>query len=449
MLIFKRPFGAENVRVVWALLIGALLTQQGLAQDVGLGVNVGYGQTDNIGRNAASERDSAFQTLGFDFDLTRDSRRLNGALGGGVDLLRYSEKGIIDDDREVLGSLDGRLAIGIVPERFNWDFAGNFGQMRTNPLAGISPTNREHVTIFSTGPRVDLPLGGRSTLRLSGEVAERTYEVSDSLDSRTTSVQLSLFRAISPVSNLGISFDHSENDFVSLPDDQDYEFDNVYLTYSKDFASGGIQAAVGSGEVTIGTESSSSAVMSFGWDRALGARSHLSISAGRDFADAGELFRNGGVPGLGGAGSLGGIGGINDARWYDVVLTPNPLERTTLGAAFTVTGERTDMSVSFGVAEERYEVNADLDNDGAYINFSLSREFNPRWSGGVQLRGWRQNFGRLSQDDDNFYIQARVTRELGSRASIEFAYEYNTRDSETNPFDQNVYTINFSYQIVQ
>ncbi|HEY8549716.1 MAG TPA: hypothetical protein VIL35_07170, partial [Vicinamibacterales bacterium] len=134
-------------------------------------IELGVGESDNLNRDAAALR-SDMTILGLGFGARRNTRLVRGALAGDVELREYGAEGLADDD-EVLGSIDGVLELHVVPDRFRWDAESNFGQVRTDPSAPVGPENRERTTVFSTGPRLSWPVGGRNTLEVGADVAER------------------------------------------------------------------------------------------------------------------------------------------------------------------------------------------------------------------------------------------------------------------------------------
>src|SRR5690606_12511661 len=139
------------------------------------------------------------------------------------------------------------------PDRFRWDAESNFGQVRTDPSAPVGPENRERTTVFSTGPRLSWPFGGRNTLEVGADVAERRFETTETLDSRLTTARLGVARAIGPVTRVALTFERSENEFEIQ--EERYEFQILSLEYRKQLASGEAVASAGRGAVEIQGES--------------------------------------------------------------------------------------------------------------------------------------------------------------------------------------------------
>jgi hypothetical protein len=423
------------------------------SQTQSLGFNVGYGVTDNLGLDAGQGVRSAFDVLGLDFGLGHQSPRLTGGLNGDVALYHYAKQGVLSHDQQVVGSLDGQLGLEVVPQRFGWDFGESYGQARTNPLAPIGPRNRERVTVISTGPRATIPLGGRTSLQLGGRLAERRFQTTSLLDARVTSAQLGIVRTISRVSQSGLQFSKSRTELESTG--QIYDVENVFINYTRGFVAGGVEGRLGTGKVTLANQSSSIATMNFAWNRQLGTRTRFNLAVGRQYTDAGELFRLGGIPGIGGTpvGRLATLGGfrdvtdITDSRSQDVILTSNPVERSSLGLGFDIGGRRTDISVGFGASKDNFVGGSTLDNDARHMKVGVSRTFNTRWSGDVQLSRWRRHFLNDPQPQVDTRDRLTFNRSVGRRGALLFALQHNARDSGTSPYRENLYSVAFRYEL--
>src|SRR5690606_3989044 len=248
-------------------------------------------------------------------------------------------------------------------------------------------------------------------LRASARIFERNFEDRTDLQGRTTNIQLGLFRLLSPVSQIGIQFSNSKNEFDGIS--ETYEIDNISFNYQKLLASGSVRATVGSGRVIRARGETSTGVLNLGWTRQVAPRSQLTLWAGQELTDTSELFRLGGgsagssFDNLGTSGlygSLGNIGtsnSITDVRWRDVVLTPSPLERASIGLGFNYSGSRTSWSLSAGLSDDSVLDDPDLGNKAANLGFSAERAFGPRWNGRLQLSAWRQDFDLNDEEFDD------------------------------------------------
>ncbi len=440
---------------IFPAVIAVMFAASAVAQDEtgfssSVSADLGFGRTDNITRAEVDPIESDFQILGFTFDMRSERRRFFGALEGDVEVRNYSEGEVLGDDAdEILGSLDGTATFAIVPDRVDWDFGMNSGQARSNPLDAIGPANREQVTILSTGPTVSFPLGGRSQFTFGSTYTDRDYETSGNLDSSSTDFVLAYQRAMSTVTDLGLEFSQSKIDYdLDVPG---YDFQSLYVTYQKQFATGGIEVRVGSGRVETGGTEESTPVFRFVWDRQVGSRSGLNFWASRELTDPGVVFQGGGRPGLGigGAGSSGLVN-INNKRLQDVALGNDPLKRSSYGLAFDIDGARSDFFVSVGMSEDEIEGTDNLlANDGSFVQMSLGRDFNTRWRGDLGV-WWRdQQFQNANRDSEDTSQTLSLTRRLGPRAGFSLAYQRNRRESDTDPSEEVVYVATLEFQLLR
>jgi hypothetical protein len=425
-----------------------------------VGLNAEIGRSDNIGRSATDEVESDIASLGLDFRTVTERTRFRGAAAGDIRFRTYSADIVADDDDELVGSIDGIAAVDLVRDRFSWLFVGNYGQTRQNALQADSPQNRQGATVLSTGPQVALPLGTLNILRLSAQKSWRTFEDTSEFDSQATVARIGLARALSPVSQLGIDLSRTE---VEVDDsDGEYEIDSYFLTYNKRLASGGVQLWAGEGRVSIADQSTSSEIFNANWSREFGAYSRFSIIASKQFTDAGELFRlgiNAGTSGVGGFGAVGGPGAalpdvvdITNARLRDVLLDPNPFERSDLVFRYDLTQPTATTSISLGASTDRFEQDDALDNDGTYLQFSHRRNLGRLWNFLLSMQLARREFLVAPREDDDFRGRITVGREFGSRSRVDFSYEKNKRNERRNDvgsFDENVFSIAYYFQLVR
>lgn len=420
-----------------------------------VGIEAGYGQSDNLTREQDGGAGSGFGSVGLDFDLASERRRFSGELGGTLRLRSYRAEGVVTDeeDDELVGSLDGSSVVDLVTDRFAWSFSGSSGQARTNPRGVSNPRNRERVRVFSTGPRLQLPVGDRTSIEVTGSVSERGYEESETFDSRLSRVNFGVYRSLTSVSQVGLELARTDVDYdVGF---REYEFESANLSYEREFATGSVAMRLGSGKVrSAGQDSGSRPFVSMSWSRDVGARSALSLWARRELTDPGSVFSSGGSGGnqdslsdlLGGQ---DGGGRLNDARLRDVVLGADAVERSSAGVTLSLDGRRTGMSFSAGASEDDFEGDEAFNNEGWFAEVQLSREFNPVWQGTVRLRAIEQEFVLVSDSNEDFLGEATLTRDIGRRTRIELRLERNSRSSGPGTSDEDVYLVSFHHALIQ
>ena len=138
---FRNASARASVCVALCIVASLALAQEEPSTPEGY-IEIGLGQTDNLGRNA-DELQSDIGRLAVGFAGRTDRRRLRGAVAGDIEYRKYGAEELLDDDDEVLGSVDGVLELHAVPDRVQWDFRVGYGQVRIDALGAMGPSNRQ------------------------------------------------------------------------------------------------------------------------------------------------------------------------------------------------------------------------------------------------------------------------------------------------------------------
>jgi hypothetical protein len=425
--------------------------QQAAQEEVqhALEVRVVTGQSDNVNRDAADPLRASYDAAGLAFDISSDRQRFAGLLGGDVEQRRYSTPVVSadGDEDETVGSVDGSAQFRIVPERFDWNLALSSGQIRSDPLAAATPDNRERITIFTMGPAIQVPVAERTMLGFAASVADRRFEDTPGFDNDAVDATIEVLRTINTRSTASLEFNSSEVDYDGVVD---YDFKSVFLTYRTEFASGGMNARLGSGKVSSsGFDSGSTPLYAVRWERAVATRSRMAVWAARELTDPGEQFAGGTVPAL--VETMRDFSSepvaIDDIRLQEVVLADSPLDRESVGVSFAVTRPRSQFQVAVGSAEEEFITSPESSNDTRFGEITYGRDIGRRWRGDLWLRDLRQQFNAGESDEQ--IVGASARRLFSERAALVAGFSRTSRDSEPEPSDENLYFVGFSYQLIR
>lgn len=367
----------------------------------------GVGYSDNIGRVPVNETDETIGTVGLELDWTERTRRIRGdAL---VDLSYYE---YLDDtfQSEVLGTANGTLALGIVPETLQWVFQDSFGQAQSDPFSAASPANREDLNYFSTGPDLTLRLGSTGFGRVFGRWATTTYEQSP-LDSERTSAGVALGRRASPRSELSLNAVTESVDFDQAFN-TDFDRDSVFLGWDLDASRTDIDMQLGYTWLEReGADESGNALVNVIVTRDLTASSVLALTVGTQLGDAGDSLRNelqGNIVGGGGT---------------QITATADVFENRLASLEWRYGRGRSGFSLGASWSEEDYETQTDLNR----TNYAYVATFSRQLASSVDF----QLLGSLeSEDFENVNLEAdelrfaavlnwRAWRTLGLRLSAE------------------------------
>ncbi|MGD8808808.1 MAG: hypothetical protein PVG24_04335 [Gammaproteobacteria bacterium] len=432
-------------RALYAAVLTACLAAPALhAQPVSAGDNVeevtnvgiafGAGRSDNVLRQGSGGSSATYTALGADLDIVRTRRRLNMTVASDLEYRTYSTSGL---DSERVGIIDASLEALAVPERFSWFLGGRGGQGRTDPFGIESPQNRENIDIFETGPRFTLPIGQRTNVEISATAGRRYFEVTDTLDSKTTDVEAGLYRALSSTARFGIVVSSRSTDYQF--DEYDNDVERAYVSYSRTLATGSASFAVGSNRADFETRTETEPYLSAQWRREVGTRSMFNATIVRQLIDAGDNIDYDRLVVYG-----GDAGGIDES----LLLSQDVFESTELRTSFTIRGTRTIVTFGAAASEARYTSDVALDNDVLRLTASAERAVSSRMSVGVDLDHSKRDFIGRPQIDKDTFSELWVRRNFAGPFSGRLGFRHNSRSgTQTFNFDENVWTLGFQYDI--
>jgi hypothetical protein len=189
-----------------------------------------------------------------------------------------------------------RLKLGDI---LAWDFIDNFGQARIDPLAPITPANRENINYFVTGPKLALPLSAQTQLNATAQYGTVDYQHTPLDNTRLTGV-LGLQHNISPLSNISINVKDERIDFKNDQLNPDYTREEAFARFETKGSRTELGVDLGYGSLDQQGTHDSSPVGHVELTRRLSANSTIGIELGHDYSDGADWFRA--VQALGGAG---------------------------------------------------------------------------------------------------------------------------------------------------
>jgi len=391
----------------------------------------GVGYSDNIGRLPNNEVDETIGTVGLELDWNERTRRIRGDATVDVSYFEYLDNTY---DSELLGTANGNLGVAIVPEILQWAFQDSFGQAQADPFAPATPTTREDLNYFSTGPDLTVRLGSNGFGRLFGRWATTTYERSP-LDSERTTGGVALGRRASPRSELSLNAVTESVDFDEAIN-TDFDRDSVYVGWNLDASRTAIDAQLGYTWLERdGADKTGSALVNIVVTRDLTASSVLALTVGTQLGDAGDSLRTelqGGVIGGGGT---------------QITATADPFENRLASLEWRYTRGRTGFTLGASWNEEEYETQTQLNRVRYVYNVSVSRRLASAVD--VQLFGTLESeeFDNVNLESDELRMGAvmnwRAWRTLGLRLTAE-RYDRDTSNG-TGEYQENRAFLTLAY----
>jgi hypothetical protein len=376
-------------------------------------VTAGGSWSDNIGRVATDEEDGTVGRAGLLLGYNERSRRLETKVDTNVSYEHY-----FDDtfDDEVVGGVNGTLTASIVPERFKWFVQENFGQITTDPFAADTPENRENINYFTTGPDFAFGLGNAFTAALSGRYSSTTYETSE-LDSERYGATLALIRRLSGTTSLSLNATGESIEFEDTTLNNDYDRYQAFLRYNVQGSRTALLLDVGYTKLEFDSQESDGLLAKVSISRRVSASSIVTVGAGTQFSDAGDLFRD--TQGQRGV-QLGG---------ESVLATGDPFQSRFASLGWAFERNRTALGLSAQYSEEEFEnlTSADrtLTTWGGYFNRELSRAAELRLYGTLQ----EEKFDQLDFQDDETQLGAALAWDVGRTLELRLQYDRYDRDS--------------------
>lgn len=387
------------------------------------GMDAGLIHSDNANRVSSNERSGEIGQLGVQFGYQERTRRIDTSVSGNLAYQHYFD-GTFDND--VVGRADGLLAVQILPERLRWLFEDNFGQVTSDPFEAPTPTNRENINYFTTGPELLMHLGGANSLLLSGHYSDASYEVTN-LDSQRYGGAVALQRALSGASDLSLNLTGESVSFDDTTMNTDYDRYQAFLRYELRGARTKVALDGGATRIDRANESSNGLLARLTFTRMLSNASSLWFHAGSQLSDSGDLFRSdqdrqGGTP-----------------NSPSVIGSSDVFKSRFVGAGWSFTRNRTSLGVSGEFSTERYERSSNLDRNLTTVGARVERQISRLTQLRVYANWEREKFSNIVFTDDELQAGISIERKLSRLFGLRLQYDYFDRDSSngTSKYQEN------------
>jgi hypothetical protein len=396
-----------------SLAFATLLGSRSFAAGFDYGAELGVGHSDNIRRVPDHEEDETIGSAAVDFSYREKTSKLFADVAGDATFLDYFNNTFAS---EVVGELAGTVDIAFVPERFVWIFEDNFGQVRTDPFAPVTPANRENINYFTTGPDFTMHFGAETGLRLSGRYSNINYETTPA-DSTRYLGSATFFRQLSSASEVSLNASRERIDFDAAAS-PDYDRDELYARYDIKGARTTLGVDLGYARVDRTASDDSSWLGRVNATRRMSPSSTVTLTFGHEFSDSGQAFRQEQ------AGAGGGLASETGRQ------TPNPFtsEYVTLGWDFA--RQRTTFGVHATYRDESYVATAALDDTRTILDAFVSRDLSPELRVLLGFTYGKNDFKQVGADFDESEVRANLSWRLGRKLWLAVDLEHFKRSSD-------------------
>jgi hypothetical protein len=401
------------------------------ATEPGYQITVGVAETDNVQLlpSGGSTDTTPFQELEFTW---HDKRPLFDA-DIDADLEHVSYIPHYYDD-EVIGNFLGQGRVNLLPQLLTWSMSDNFGQGRLNPLAPITPANRENINYFTTGPKLSLPLGPELKLEVTGQYGRVDYQDSP-LDSNRLTGRVAFVHDFSLLSSISLDVVDERVDFEQDLLDADYSSQEVFVRYDTGGSRTKLGVDLGYSRIQETGVNTGSYLARISLSRELSAASIIGLSAGHNYSDGASSFLQ--VQTIGGA----------TLNTQSVVQSEAPFSSDYATLAWNFQYSRTSWGINASYYQDRYTTDAELNNDLGTIQARISRQISPVIELALTENVTRQSFASEGVNATETNTGLQLTWHAGRNLSVMFAYFLvkSTADISTDSYTENGLWLSVGY----
>lgn len=353
--------------VVSALVIAGFASSAAMAAtQKDFSVMLGVGHSDNVGKQSVNERSETIKAAGLDFAVMQDTRRFSLTSTADLEYLDYQTNAYDG----VVGNLSGVAKVRLVPDRFEWLFQDNFGQVLSDPFTPDTPDNRRNINYFTTGPDFLLGLGNANKATLSGRYSSVNYENKATnnnayIDNDRYSAAVGLLHELSAVSQLSLELESEKINFANDAPVADYDQKQAFLSYQLKGSRTTIETDAGYAEVSGATVDDSSYLARFSIERKSTPYSTISLRLGHEFSDVGASFR------------LQQTLQPTGLQAQSTTQNSNPFITEYINVGWQLNRQRTSVGLDLSYFDDSYEKQPSSDQTRVVGSVSVSRLITP------------------------------------------------------------------------
>ncbi len=414
-----------------ASLCVAALAGAAMAAEITANVSAGVGVSDNIARTDSDQINETFNLVGAQFQLTELTQSIDAQIQANIDYLQYQDNTFSD---QVVGGVDASIDWTVVDQRINWIVEETFGQQLLNPLAPLSPRNRENINFFSTGPDFLIPVGARNSLGANLRYTNINYERRQ-FDNDRSSATVFVRRAIRENANLSLNAFAEKTKFdagVIAPDFDRYE---GYVRFDVLSARNTFGVDAGYTGLDINGQRRNGMLLRVDWTRTISPFTSFTLGGGSRYSDQGNIF------------NISQSRANNLADVNDIGTLGVPFLNNFFNANYVINRERTTAAINFSWNQEDYKEGGNLDRDIWRVDGNLSRDITANIFTRLSFRFDIRDYKYLIRRDDSLRGQVTLGYRFNAAFSLSLSYQYAQRKSDASRADykENRGVIRFSY----
>jgi hypothetical protein len=404
------------VPVIIPVAVTLLAAAGARAAQPGYEISVGVIESDNIQRlNTGGTHDTIIEQE-FQLQWAEQRPRLDASVNADLSHLTYVPRTFAD---EVVGNLIGQGRFALIQQALFWNISDNFGQGSTNPLAAVTPTTRENINYFNTGPEALLPLGGSANLlALKANYGRVNYQKSP-LDSQRYSGGVGFVHRLSPSAEVSFNVSDERVNYSNNTVTPDYSSQEAFAHFDAKGARTVLALDVGYGRLVEPNSTPGNVIARLELTRKMSASSNLSFAFGHEYSDAAAAFQ-----------VSQALGGANLNTQSSVVQTGAPFTTLYETLGWNFLRNRTGLGISASHFKDTYQLGGNLNDTRLQADANISRQLTPTLQAALIEQYLRQTFENVAGNSTESTTDARVTWKLGRHVSLFLDYQHSLRHSQ-------------------
>ncbi len=428
----------RRVAVIAPLLL--LVTTAAMAQERFVRTGASVETSDNIFREPTDERSETIRSAMLQFDVGRESQRLQMEAQGDLLYVDYRDDSFSSEAR---GNAYAELIADLVRDRLQWTIQDNFGQLRRDNLEPDTPNNREDLNVIRTGPRFIQPLGSRMDFQLSAYYEKDNYELAAE-DSTVQGTTVQFNRRVSERQNWGLTGARRSIEFDEDVFD-DYDIGETFLTWQLEGARTLLGLDVGRSVIETQELSQDQASLDedgdlarLSFEREIGTRGTLGFQLRSEFATTSDAFRfeqTALEPGF-----------VPQAR----TGIADPFRFRAAALSYAIDGPTLRLDIELVAETERFTTTTASNRDLKGSRVSFGGELGQQWSWGTFVDLRDEEYIGMQQQFDDLTYGALFSFRPSDNMELSMTVSHEKRESDTAllGYEETIARFQFAYDAV-
>jgi hypothetical protein len=365
----------------------------------------GVDVTDNATLTPTPMSDTIGTIIG-GIDLDERSRIFTAKLLGTGEFLHYFRHSFSND---WLGSAIGHLSYG--PETVMWVVDGTFGQLSIDPSRAIIPTNRQDMSLYTTGPDFRVPLASDTNFVASLRYGQSHFQSTNYLNDDRATAMVGFEHHASATTMWGMNADAARVEYQETGNPT-YERYDVFARLRQ---TGGTRETL---NIDLGVnsihglgESQTAPMLRLDYLRRIAPRFSVTVLGDLQYQNVAEQA------------SAGVVVSPTSLNPQNIIPTTTPFETATVGAGLHYLHTRTQFDLTGSYSDAKYI--AQLPHRyTTVVDGRAIRRMTPLLTGAIHAN-YTRNSDQLPQYANTWKTaDARLSYELGRDIFVDGGYRY-------------------------